>query len=772
VRHLRADLAAAAIALGACGAGAWYLLGPAPQAPPPAPAFVGREACASCHAAQAASWQGSHHDLAMQEASEASVLGDFDDADFSRVGAIAKFSRRGGKYFVRTDGPDGKPADFEIRFTFGVDPLQQYLIELPGGRLQALGIAWDSRPRVEGGQRWFHLYPDDPPRAGDRLHWTGLDQNWNYMCAECHSTGVRKGYDAASGRFVTIWSEIDVSCESCHGPGSRHVAWVKREAGWEQEGAGKGLVVALDERRDVRWTLDAASGNAQRSRPREGAREIEACGRCHARATRIAEDFGHGLSLLDTHRVALLEDPLYWSDGQVRDEVYELGSFLQSRMAASGVTCSDCHDPHSLSLREPGGRLCGQCHLAQKYETPEHHLHAPGSAGADCVACHMPAATFMQVDRRHDHSLRVPRPDRAEALGVPNACGACHADRPPAWAAAAIRARHPQPKPGFQDFAEAFAAASRDEPGASRQLAALVREAERPAIVRASAAQRLGRRLDAEGARALAAALEDRDPLVRAAAVEALSAAPAEQRIRWLAPRLRDPVRGVRIEAARALAASPPVALSEAQRAALAEGVAEWIAAQERSADRPEALANLGGLHAERGEPERAFAAFARALALDPLYTPALVNRADLLRSLGREAEAEATLRDAVARQSRDADLRHALGLSLVRLERPEAALRELARAVELAPDHARFAYVYGVALHDLGRARDAIRVLETALARSPWDRDLLFALAQYLEEAGPPERALPIVRRLAQAEPLDPQLDAWVSRLESAQSR
>jgi len=755
-----------------------------PSAPPPAPAtapappaaalptatHVGREACVACHANEVKAWQGSHHDLAMQLADPASVLGNFDDAKFRHAGVTSTFFRRDGKHFVRTDGPDGKLADFEIRHAFGVTPLQQYLIELPGGRVQALGIAWDARPRSEGGQRWFHLYPDETLRAGDPLHWTGLQQNWNFMCAECHSTDLRKNFDATEGRFATSFSEIDVSCEACHGPGSNHLAWARREGDWSRFDDDQGLAVALDERRNVRWTIDAATGNAQRSRARDTAREVEICGRCHARASKISEDYLHGTPLLDTHRVALLEEGLYWSDGQMRDEVYDYGPFLQSRMFAKGVTCGDCHEPHSLKLREPGSAVCRQCHLPEKYAAPEHHFHPAGSAGAECAACHMPTVTYMQIDPRHDHSLRIPRPDLSIRLGTPNACNACHTKQSPEWAAGEIRKRHPEPKPGYQGFAEAFHAGARGEPGARQQLIELVRSREQPPIVRASALLRLARQLDPEAIDALSGALGDPEPLVRGAAAEAAADLDPTLRKRLLSRVLGDPVRTVRIQAARALASLPPAGLSGAERAALEKGVAEWIAVQTFNADRPESHTNLGSLYAERGDSEQALAEYAKALELDPHFTPAVVNRADLFRALGREAEAEATLREAITRSPQDAVLHHGLGLSLVRQNRREEGLRELGRSVRLAPTDARVAYVYAVALHDLGRTQEAARALESALRASPNDRDLLFALASFLQAAGETERALPAARRLLELEPQDPRARNLLARLEASQ--
>ena len=254
----------------------------------PNASYVGTTACGSCHAKEHAAWRGSHHDRAMEVPDEKTVLGDFADARFLHAGVTNRFFRRDGRWFVNTDAPGGKLADFEIKYTFGVYPLQQYLIELPGGRLQAFGIAWDARSKAQGGQRWFHLYPDPKLKAGDPLHWTGIDQNWNHQCADCHSTNLRKNYDAATRTYKTTWSDLDVGCEACHGPGSNHAAWAKQEPAVRGADAAKGLTVRLDERAGVRWTIDAATGSAKRSAPRVSNREGEVCARCHSRRGRGA----------------------------------------------------------------------------------------------------------------------------------------------------------------------------------------------------------------------------------------------------------------------------------------------------------------------------------------------------------------------------------------------------------------------------------------------------------------------------------------------------
>ena len=736
-----------------------------PQAPvvaaaaaAPVPArYVGAAACSACHAAQFDAWRTSQHARAMQPATRDTVLGDFSGVRFAAKGEVTTFDRRDDRYTARTTGPDGKVGTFDVRFTFGVEPLQQYLVELPGGRLQALGVAWDARPKALGGQRWFHLYPDRVPHAGDPLHWTGLDQTWNYQCADCHSTNLRKNYDAATGTYATTWSEINVACEACHGPASNHIAWAKREGDWQALAADKGLLQTLDERRGVTWKPVAGAATSQRSASRTTSREIDTCARCHARRGQYSDALAPGEPFLDAYRPARLDPGLYHPDGQQRDEVYDHASFLQSRMHAHGVTCADCHDPHTQKLRAPGNAVCAQCHAPAQFDATSHHHHAPGTSGAQCAACHMPTTTYMVVDPRHDHSLRIPRPDRSVSLGVPNACNGCHAAKSARWAADAVKGWYPNPLPGFQSFAEAFVAGERGAPGAATALAAIVRDLAQPPIVRATAIGRLGA-LSATAAPAeIRAALTDPDATVRAAAVEALGHLPPGARVEMLGPLLADSSRLVRIEAARALAGAPERDLG-GRRAAFDRALAEYVAALQFNADRPEAQASLGNLYASRGDGDAAVAAYRKAIALDPTFVEASINLADLHRARGLESLAEETLRAALARNPPSAAVHHALGLSLVRQKRAVEALAELATAAKLAPAQARLAYVYAVALHDTGRRAEALAVIDAALARNAYDRDLLFAQANYARESGDAARLTRAVGRLKELAADDPQ--------------
>ena len=734
-----------------------------PAAPPattlPAATYVGGQTCTSCHANEHAAWSGSHHDLAMQVADDKSVLGNFADAKFSSAGITSTFFRRGGKFFVNTDGPDGKLADFELKYTFGVTPLQQYLIELPGGRLQAFGIAWDSRPKAAGGQRWFHLYAGRKLKAGDPQHWTGIDQNWNYQCADCHSTNLRKNYDAEARRFDTKWSEINVSCEACHGPASNHLAWAKKEGDWQRfGGTGKGLPVALDERRGVSWIMNVTTGNAARSSPRAGVREIEICAQCHARRGQFSDEGVHGRPFADAYRPALLDQGLYWSDGQQRDEVYNHGSFLQSRMFAKGVTCSDCHDPHSLKLRQPGNAVCSQCHQPAKFDGPQHTFHPAGSKGAECVSCHMPATTYMEVDPRRDHGMRVPRPDLSVKLGVPNACNQCHADRKPEWAAAQVEKWYGRVPAGFQRYAEAFHADASGAAGAGQQLRDVVRNAEQPAIARATALARLAGDPSPVTQDLLRQTLNDPDAQVRAATVGALAGGDPALKAQLLARLLKDPVRSVRMEAARALAGPAEQRLAPADREAFASALAEYVAAQRFNADRPEGRSNLGMLYAERGDTLAAEKELQAAVALDPTFVPATVNLADLYRALGREAEAERLLRGALARAPEEAAVHHALGLALARQKRVGEAVAELEKAARLAPRNSRYAYVYAVALHDAGKVPQAIAVLEELHRRDPGDSTPVQALAAFERDRGNRAAAIRWAEQLVALAPGDPQ--------------
>ncbi len=707
--------------------------------------YVGGKACVDCHEKEYAAWAPSQHAGAMKHAADSTVLANFDNTSFNDGRVTTRFSRRDGKFMVSTEGPDSKPHDYEVKYTFGLFPLQQYLIDIDNGRIQSLTIAWDSRAKADGGQRWFSLYPGEKILPGESIHWTGRDQNWNFMCAECHSTNVKKNYDPTQPRYTTSWTDISVNCEACHGAGSEHVAWAGDKEANRAGRAGKagemGLVVEFDERQGVAWTIDSATGKPVRSSPRRTDKEIETCGLCHARRAQLEDGYVPGQSLGTTEQVALLEPGLFWPDGQMRDEVYNYALFLQSKMYSKGVTCSDCHDPHTSKLRAPGAQVCLACHSKEKYAPPSHDHHPAGTTRVDCVSCHMPSATYMVIDVRHDHGFRVPRPEQTVRFGVPNTCNACHREQSAQWAADQVAKWYGHAPEGFQRYAETLYNSERHLPGSLARLTGLAGDTLQPAIARATAVSRLPGYNAPSAVSAAEAVVADRNPLLRAAAVTALEGVEPGERVRLLAPRLSDSILAVRTEAARALAGLEQQ-MPDSAKAAFGMALQEYIDVQMFNADRPESWTNLAGVHALRGERAKALMAYGRALALDSAFVPAWVNLADYLRATGNETGAGAALRDGIRHSPDNASLHYALGLTLIRQRQLPGAMAELKAAARLAPDDAHIGYVYGVALHDTGKPKEGIRQLEAVLKQHPDDLQVLQALSSYYREAGDVQRA------------------------------
>lgn len=675
--------------------------------------YVEDARCITCHEAEAASWKGSHHDLAMQEVSDETVRGDFDDAEFTHFGVTTRFFRRGQEFLVETEGPDGDAVEYPIRYVFGVEPCQQYLIEFPNGALQCLTTAWDT----EAG-RWYSLYPDERIHADDPFHWTGPYQRWNTMCAECHSTALAKHYNPQTRGYDTTFEELDVGCQACHGPGSGHLAWV--EAGASEDDATYGLIREL-----ARGEPDL---------------QLAACAPCHS-LRQVLDLQDEGGTLLDRILPSTLVAGQYHPDGQILGEVYVYGSFVQSKMYHQGVACTDCHDAHSTKLVFDNNALCGQCHtpqaplerfptLQQKdYDSREHHFHEPGSDAARCVSCHMSERTYMGVDGRRDHSFRIPRPDLSELLGVPNACNDCHDDRDAAWARERIdewygeREREPH-------YGQILAAGQYGDPRALPALATLALDAEEPAIVRASAIDLLAG-FGAQAVPILTTLVADDEPFVRTAAVRGFGNLPFQQRVSPILGLLTDPVRSVRAEAARVLAPLKEHAVvPAAQLAQLDSALEEFERAQLYSADMPWAQLNLGRLNEDLGRDEAALAAYREALRIDPYFVDAALSQTLLLDELGRGAEGEEILLSALEVLPEHGELHYSLGLLLAGLDRLEDATASLARAARLMPDDPRARYNHGIALQQLERRDEALVELYEAYRLTPRDPEVVHALS------------------------------------------
>jgi len=698
------------------------------------PSFVGTASCIECHTEQYRDWYGSDHDLAMAAAVDSTVLGDFADAEFTAHGITSRFTRREGKYFVWTEGPGGGMAEFEVTHVFGHEPLQQYLVPFPGGRMQALSLAWDTVER-----RWFHLYPDTDIPPDDWLHWTRNAQNWNGMCAECHSTNLQKGYDPATDSYTTTWSDIDVGCEACHGPGSAHVAWAGIPPMARPDLADAALVATTSD-------LD-------------GPQLVERCAPCHSRRAELG-DYDHtGTSLLDHMLPSLLREGLYHPDGQVLDEVYVYGSFLQSKMYARGIRCSDCHDSHSLKLVREGNDLCLQCHEEQVYDSYDHHFHqkiheGKPSDGALCAKCHMAEQPYMVVDWRADHSLRVPRPDLSAEVGTPNACSqvGCHGDKPLQWSVDAYRKWYGQARKPH--FGTTFAAAVAGDPAAGPELARLADNALQPALVRATAVEYLSIRADALSREVLERALMADDPLLRQTAAATLVEPDPGRRAELLAPLLADPIKAVRMAATSQLAGTPSELLKTYQQEALARGIDEYIAAMSHSLDFASAGLNLGNLYANLGQPDRAEYYYRQAGSIDDLFLPACMNLAVLLSSQGRNNEAESVLRPLAEAYPDNADASYSLGLLLVEMGQEAEGMQWLTRAADADPRWGRVRYNLGLLLQQAGRLDEAEAALTAAVALEPDNLDFLYGLAHHLATRGRLEAALGVAERMIAAHP------------------
>lgn len=693
--------------------------------------YIGREVCQSCHSKEYASYIDSHHDLAMDSANDQTVLGNFEDTTLTHFGVTSRFYRRDGKFLVSTEGASGTIEEFEVKYTFGADPLQQYLVEFPGGRLQCLPLCWDSRTPKEGGQRWFHLYDQERIAPHDRLFWTHSSQNWNTACAECHSTALLKNFDASTDTYQTRWSEVDVSCEACHGPGKEHVEWAQAQARGETRPdiPNLGLAIKLKQAEPAVWTRDESTGKPRRTPPLTSSIQAEMCARCHSRRGLISENYVHGDSLLNTHNLSLLEENLYYPDGQILEEVYVYGSFLQSRMAQEGVVCTDCHDAHSAGLHVEGDKLCTRCHSAETYASRSHHHHPAGSRGTLCVECHMPARTYMVVDPRHDHSFRGPRPDLTAKLGTPNACNGCHLNQSTQWSVEHFN-RWYGTGPRDKHFGETFAAIRKGLPGLTPDLIRLAQSPRQPAIVRATAVSLLDTYPGQTTAAALIELVKDTNPLVRTAAVDALeSLSPSQQKL-LAREALEDPIRLVRTLAGRVLAKASPAGLSGQQLQLRSSAIREYEEVQQLHADHPVGRLNLGNLYRDQQDYGRAETFYLKTMALEPAFIPAYLNLADLYREIGQEAEGKKVLLKALQTAPRSASAEYALGLLLVRTGQRKLALAHLARAAQLEPENNHHAYAYGIALNSLGDPVQAVHILEQALRSRPHDRDLLFALA------------------------------------------
>jgi len=714
------------------------------------PRWLGVEKCKSCHEAEFKQWQGSHHDWAMKPATKDSVLGNFDNASYKHFGQLSEFYARDGQYYVKTDNQEGELQEYKVAYTFGFYPLQQYLVDVGSGRYQALLTAWDSRPKSEGGQRWFHLYPDEKIPAGDPLHWTGAYFNWNSRCAECHSTKLERNYDPLKNQYNTTWSDINVACESCHGPGGQHVDWAKAISKLpnQTETVDK-KIKRLDS--VGQWLHSADGDTAKRDIGLRKANEIDeqaaVCGSCHSRRRLLKEPYKHktGESFFEGHSLQRLQEPLYHADGQIRDEVYVLGSFMQSKMYKQGVQCSNCHEPHSLKLRAPDNGVCAQCHKPSVFDRPEHHHHKTASDGALCVNCHMPETTYMVVDPRRDHSLRIPRPDLSESHGTPNACASCHDDKEPSWAAGYF-------KKWLRDSGKPIPPAPTLLNQSSEKIMSVISDAD--ALDQATLLNRLVGQADEASMLLAQNRLHHDEPLVREAAVEFMELLPLPARVNELLGLLDESVYSVRVVLGRVLSAvtessSDGLTVTPLQRKKIQNLSQEYWATLILHQDTAAAQINMGLFKLSRGEVTAAEKYYLSALKLEPNHLGGLLNLADLYRQQKKPEKSLSYLQQAVSFYPNSGAANFSLGLAWIRNKEYQKALKKLSAAVQHDSSNQRYVYVYAVALNFTGNGTAAITALEKYNETSGLNPDSLNFLAQLYAQKGDVTKSRAILSRL-----------------------
>ena len=618
--------------------------GTASAAERPSSDYVGSAACADCHEAAVADWAGSHHALAWTLPGPDTVVADFDGTAFDGNGMRVRFRVEGGSYHVDVTESDGSRRDYAVHSVVGIEPLQQYLFETEPGRLQSFDVVWDTE---EGG--WFHLYGDEVIPPDDGLHWTGPYKTWNARCAECHATGYEKNYDPTTRTYASTQVEIGVGCEACHGPGADHVAWAER---WETTREPPPPLAG--------FTVDFTDTEAT----------IQQCATCHSR--REAHGDGNpipGTAYHDAYTLALLRPGLYHADGQILDEVFEYGSFLQSKMYAAGVGCIDCHEAHTADLRLEGNAVCAQCHSPAAnpdfptlkpadYDSPEHHFHEQGTEGAQCKSCHMVERVYMGNDWRADHSFRIPRPDLAAETGAPDACTTCHTDQTPVWAAGTLASWYPESRHRGPHYGQVLAAGRADPLTAQGDLAELALDTRQSGIVRATALWLVAQAADATAAAHLAPLLADPDPLVRASAVQVQRGAAPTDRVQRLVGLLGDPMRSVRIEAAKQMLDAPIARMPSAIEADFGRAMADWQGALANRMDFPETHLVLGGAALTLRNFPAAEGAFREVTRLDPQRADAWVMLVRIAAAVRGPEAAREVLSEALARLPEEPTLR------------------------------------------------------------------------------------------------------------------
>jgi tetratricopeptide (TPR) repeat protein len=681
--------------------------------------FVGVDNCKSCHEEEYNNWKGSHHDDAMKLADSSSVKGDFSGATFTSHGVKYRFFMQEGNYMVNTQDGDGQYKDFKIEYTFGTTPLQQYLIPFPNGAYQTLQAAWDDQKN-----QWFDVQARFEIDTTEWLHWTRGAARWNTMCADCHSTNVHKNYNAATESYHTTFDEINVACESCHGPGSLHVDYYKNG----QEGANPPFY--------MKTGMDHEE-------------LVDKCARCHSRRGQITDYFDYSGSFLDHYQPALLTNDIYELDGQILDEDYVYNSFTQSKMYHNGVSCRDCHDVHSLKLKKQGNALCMQCH-EPNYDSPEHHFHATNSPAAQCINCHMTGRTYMGNDFRRDHSFRVPRPDQSVKYGTPNACNGCHADQSAKWASDIIVEKFGPDRPAH--FSDELLPGYH---GDNQALLALIENGDLPDVARATAVNYLAPVASQEELQRITGFLRDSSALVRREVVQALSNRPDVNAMPYVQPLIKDSIRLVRISAANyMLRLDPQASTQPAYQAAIEEN----LQALEMQADFASGQHGLGVYYETIGQPDAAIDAYRQAIKIDNFYNQARMNLALLLYNQGRVDEAAELYRTVIRQEPDYSYSYYMLGLLYNEQGDLEQSMKYLKEATQKEPRNPRAFYNYATMLYQQKKYGEAVKVAQESELYFGIGEEMLYVKMLSQMESGSSKEAIQSCETLMQLAPNNPQ--------------
>jgi len=679
--------------------------------------FVGSKECQTCHEQEYKNWQGSHHDMSMKHASTSSVLADFNNVKFKEADKESRFYKKGSEFWVNIQGPDGEFHDYQIKYTFGYEPLQQYMVEFEDGRVQLIPFAWDSRAKTLGGQRWFNLYPNYTKNHQD-FFWTNTGQNWNYMCADCHSTNVDKNFDLKTNSYKTTYSEINVGCEACHGPASEHLAWSKKPdknsiTHQKTLGFNRNLSKA------VQTWVKKPGFNTLKPKDINHSQQTLVCAQCHSRRTQISnKDHINANQFGERYLLSLITSDTYYPDGQIYDEVFVYGSFLQSKMYQNGVVCSNCHDPHTAQLTMPEKVVCLQCHQAQTYAQKKHHQHNEDSSGAQCVNCHMPQTTYMEIDKRRDHGWHKPSPAMAKSFGTPDTCLTCHEDKDSQWSYEQVTKWFGKKTwETTEPFAPVFAISDAQFQNMSQQLSKISQSHEYSEIIRASALSRLANYSDTNSLIAVARNAKHPDTLVKRGAITGAANIPLTERWRILSPLLADPVLVVRAEAARSLV-SLWVNLTDGQKQALQPSLKEYLAMQDFNADRGYAHTNKAIVFGYQQNDNAAISAFEASFRIEPYFASAYVNMAEFYRQRQQNTNAIKVLLRGINANPDDSALPYNLGLAYIRDKQTEKAQHYFYNASTKAKTNANYYYVYALSLQT-SHPKKAEQALGTAYSIS-----------------------------------------------------